>query len=116
MSYLIPFILAAILALPAGLSAQAGKASAPAGSTPVAAPASTVPADASATPQQANADKAFHETKKKSKDKKEKKPKTAKSTCVAPEPGSGWPNYCANPYWEPKDWIYLNVNGSSGLD
>ena len=108
MSSLLIFVVAAILALPPG--AGSGKTNAPAQNAPAAAaPSSTVPADAGAQPQQPGADKTSKQAGKKE-NKKEKKKKVKKSSCVSPPPDSGLPDYCKNPYWEPKDWIYIMNN------
>jgi len=109
MSSLLMFVLAAMLAFPPG--ADSGQTNTPAQNAPTAAaPSATAPADASAQPP--DKDKASKQAGKKE-NKKEKKKKVKKSSCVSPPPDSGLPDYCKNPYWQPKDWIYIMNNASS---
>jgi hypothetical protein len=45
---------------------------------------------------------------------KTKKAKKVKTACVSPPADSGLPDYCKNPYWNPKDWDYIRSNESPG--
>jgi hypothetical protein len=103
MKFLVTVAVAAILVLPVALNAQAGNASSPAQNAPGASSAATV--QASSGPQQPNTD-----SKKKAKVKKVKK----KSNCVSPAADSGLPDYCKNPFWEPRDWEYIKTLQSAG--
>jgi len=108
MSSFLIFVVAAMLALPPG--ADSGKANATAQNAPTAAaPPSTAPAGASAQPRPPDTDKTSKQAGKKE-NKKEKKKKIKKSSCISPPPDSGLPDYCKNPYWEPKDWLYIMNN------
>jgi hypothetical protein len=98
MKILSTFALAAILALPPALAAQEGNASSPSQNSP------TVPS--ATAPQQPEVG-----TKK---DKQKKLRKVKKNNCVSPPSDSGLPDYCRNPYWEPKDWVYIMNNQSGG--
>ena len=101
MKPLIAAMVAAVLAVPVGLAAQAGNASPPAqnppatSTTPTGGTSTTVP---TTVPQQDNANS----------EKSEKKPKAKKSSCLSPPADSGLPDYCKNPFWEPRDWTYIN--------
>jgi hypothetical protein len=102
MKSLVTVSLAVFLVLPVGLSAQAGNANPPA-QAPATSGAGNAPAEnTSAKPSQPLTDS--HKSKKKVK----------KSSCVSPPADSGLPDYCRNPYWNPKDWDYIRSNNSPG--
>ena len=102
-------LVAVIFALPLSLSAQAGNANSVAQNAPATSTSPT--ADTSATPQQPNTDSS---KSAKVKAKKAKKVKKVKTACVSPPADSGLPDYCKNPYWDPKDWDYIRSNESPG--
>lgn len=104
MKFLVAIVMTAMFALPPTLAAQAGSASAPAQNPPATtgAPAEQQPSNTSTSPED-NGKKA-----------KVKKVKKVKKPCVSPPANSGLPDYCKNPYWEPKDWGYILSNEMVG--
>jgi hypothetical protein len=98
MKFLVTVAVAVILALPVTLSAQTGNAGSPAQNSPAKPGVDTAPnGNTSAQPQQP-------------KTGSKKKAKVKKAGCVSPPADSGLPDYCKNPYWDPKDWIYIMEN------
>jgi hypothetical protein len=98
MKSLVTIALAVFLALPVALNAQTGNASSPAQNAPAAPSAG----NASAANPTAQAQQPVERSKKKKKVKK--------NSCVSPPADSGLPDYCKNPYWEPRDWGYIRNN------
>jgi hypothetical protein len=92
MKFPVTVALAVILALPVGLSAQTGNAGSPAQNAPATPSASSAPeTNSSAKSQQPDTNS------------KKSKKKAKKSNCVSLPADSGLPDYCKNPYWEPRD-------------
>ncbi|MGA2990487.1 MAG: hypothetical protein ABSD88_08420 [Candidatus Korobacteraceae bacterium] len=107
--------LAAVLAVPMRLGAGSAKAGASAQSPQAAVPGPT-PGGASAETGKAQPhEDASTKTGKKDKNKKNTQTKKAKkkSACVSPPADSGLPDYCRNPYWDPKDWWYIYANNGA---
>lgn len=97
--------IATILTLPVALSGQTWNASSPAQNTPMQYGDGTARTGTTYnTPPQANTGSG----------KSEKRAKVKKSSCVSPPANSGLPDYCKNPYWEPKDWYYIDMQGGGG--
>jgi hypothetical protein len=97
---------AACLLLPAGLSAQAANP----GPSAQTAPSTPGVADTGTGDNTTNQQQAQPNSKPR---KKDKAAKVKKSSCVSPPADSGLPDYCKNPYWEPKDWIYILNNSGN---
>jgi Ni/Co efflux regulator RcnB len=101
MKSLVTIALAVSLALPLALNAQAGNASSPAQNAPAAPSAGNAPAANPTAQAQQPVERSKH---------KKKLNKVKKSNCVSPSADSGLPDYCRNPYWEPRDWDYIRNN------
>jgi hypothetical protein len=100
MSSLVSFVLVAVLAFSPALAAENAKGNTPSQNPPA------VPTDSKQVQSGAS------ETQQPvTKQKKPNVKKVKKSSCVSPPADSGLPDYCKNPYWEPKDWNYIMMNG-----
>lgn len=96
--------LSAILALPVGLSAQTQTSTPPASRPEELGAPPPSPSRAASTPSVPQ-DK--HEAKRTKKVKKAKK-----NNCNPGPSYPGMPDYCKNPYWDPKDWDYIYANSA----
>ena len=100
-------MLFAVLAFSPALAAENLKGNSASQNPPAAPTASTqLQSGASETQQPVTASQP-------AKQKNPKVKKVKKSSCVSPPAGSGLPDYCKSPYWDPKDWNYISINGGT---